>query len=62
LIDRAKYLDKMYIPTRYPNAWSEGAPYQYYTEEEARRAIDISREIIEYIEGRWRTLKSYAEG
>jgi HEPN domain-containing protein len=31
LMDAAKELDKAYIPTRYPNAHPQGAPYEYYT-------------------------------
>ena len=26
IMDGAKLLDKYYVPTRYPNAWSEGGP------------------------------------
>lgn len=52
----------MYIPTRYPNAWSEGSPYQFYTRKEAEEAIEIGNKIIEYIEGGWRTLKSSRGG
>ncbi len=58
LVDKAKYLDKMYVPTRYPNAWSEGAPYQYYTRRDAEEAIEICREVIDYIEARWKALRS----
>jgi HEPN domain-containing protein len=35
LMDAAKELDKAYIPTRYPNAHPQGAPYEYYTKKEA---------------------------
>src|SRR5205814_3865554 len=31
LIDRAKELDKHYIPARYPNGFEQGAPVDYYT-------------------------------
>ncbi len=48
LIDKAKTLDKHYIPTRYPNGFESGAPTDYYTDEEAGRAIDYAREIVEY--------------
>jgi HEPN domain-containing protein len=34
VLQEAKTLDKYYIPTRYPNAWSEGAPEDYYTRED----------------------------
>jgi len=50
LIDRAKELDKAYIPTRYPNAHPEGAPFQLYTEVEARRLIEHAERITKYCE------------
>jgi len=48
LIDLAKELDKAYIPTRYPNAHPEGAPYELYTRSEAERLINYAEEIIRY--------------
>ena len=50
-LDRAKELDKAYIPTRYPNAHPEGAPCDLYTEGEARRLIEHARGIVKYCEG-----------
>jgi len=46
IIERAKELDKHYIPSRYPNFHPEGAPMDYYTEPEARRAVDGAEMII----------------
>ncbi|MEW6685426.1 MAG: HEPN domain-containing protein [Candidatus Edwardsbacteria bacterium] len=48
LLDVAKGLDKYYIPPRYPNSYPTGAPYEYYTKEEARRAIDYATRIISF--------------
>lgn len=48
LIEKAKELDRHYIPTRYPNFHSEGAPMDYYTKKDAERAIEYAREIIEF--------------
>lgn len=48
LIYKAKELDRHYIPTRYPNFHSEGAPLDYYTREDAERAVKYAREIIEF--------------
>ncbi|MHA1617460.1 MAG: HEPN domain-containing protein [Candidatus Njordarchaeales archaeon] len=48
LIDKAKEIDKHYIPTRYPNFHSEGAPLDYYTKEEAERAVKYAEEIINF--------------
>jgi len=50
LLDLAKELDKAYIPTRYPNVHPEGAPFELYTEEEARRLIDYAEKIIKFCE------------
>jgi hypothetical protein len=52
LMDAAKELDKAYIPTRYPNAHPQGAPYEYYTKKEAER-------LIEYAEKSSSTVKVY---
>jgi len=48
LIDKAKELDRHYVPTRYPNFHPEGAPLDYYTKEDAMRAVKYAEEIIEY--------------
>ncbi len=48
LIDKAKEIDKHYIPSRYPNFHPEGAPLDYYTKEEAKRAVKYAEEIIEF--------------
>jgi len=50
LATAARELDKHYIPTRYPNSYAEGAPFEYYTEEEARRAIINAERIIRFCE------------
>jgi len=48
LIDKAKELDRHYIPTRYPKFYSEGAPLDYYTKSDAERAVRYAREVIEF--------------
>ncbi len=48
LIDKAKILDKHYIPARYPNGFEIGAPVDFYTKEEAENSIKIAEEIIEF--------------
>ncbi|MHA1610351.1 MAG: HEPN domain-containing protein [Candidatus Njordarchaeales archaeon] len=48
LIDKAKEIDKHYIPSRYPNFHPEGAPLDYYTKEEAKRAVKYAEEIIKF--------------
>jgi Uncharacterized conserved protein related to C-terminal domain of eukaryotic chaperone, SACSIN len=51
LMDAAKELDKAYIPTRYPNAHPQGAPYEYYTKKEAERLIENAEKIFKHCEG-----------
>jgi len=49
LFNRARLLDRHYIPPRYPDAYIEGSPYEYYGENDAREAINSAREIVEFI-------------
>jgi len=48
LITCAKVLDKHYIPTRYPNGFDSGAPTDFYTDEDAQKAIKSAEEILEF--------------
>ncbi len=57
IVLKAKKLDKYYIPTRYPNAWAEGAPHEYYSREDADDAIKCAKDIIEWVESVWRLLR-----
>jgi HEPN domain-containing protein len=42
------YLDKLYLPTRYPNGFESGAPGDYYTEEDSRGAIERAERILAF--------------
>jgi len=57
LIDRAKILDRHYIPTRYPNFHPEGAPLDYYTKQDAQEAVKIAEEIIGFCEDKIRAIQ-----
>jgi HEPN domain-containing protein len=46
LLDRARALDKLYIPTRYPNGLAGGAPADFYTQPEAERAIGDAEAVL----------------
>ena len=46
LMDRAHALDKLYIPTRYPNGLPGGAPADCYTRAEADRAIEDAEAVL----------------
>ncbi|MEM0153973.1 MAG: HEPN domain-containing protein [Ignisphaera sp.] len=49
-------LSKFYVPTRYPDAWSEGIPEDYYTEGEAREAIEFAEKVVTWVTAVWRKL------
>ncbi len=51
LLDRARQLDKLYIPTRYPNGLAGGAPRDFYTRDEATRAIADAEAILAVCRG-----------
>jgi HEPN domain-containing protein len=46
LINNGKMIDQFYIPARYPNGFESGAPMDFYTEEQAKDAVDKARKII----------------
>ena len=48
LVDRAKRLDRFYIPARYPNGWAKGFPAEYITQKDAEDAISDSEEILRF--------------
>lgn len=50
LLNEAKLLDLLYIPSRDPNGFSIGKPSDYYTEKQALEAIDAPGKIIEFCE------------
>lgn len=49
LIAEAIRLDKLYIPTRYPNSFASGAPKDYYTREDAGEAIRDAEKVREAV-------------
>jgi len=57
----AKVLDRYYVPTRYPNAWAEGAPHEYYAEEDAVEALSHAGKVLEWVEEVWRYLDKGGE-
>lgn len=57
----AKILDRYYVPTRYPNAWAEGAPHEYYVEADAEEALTNAGTVLEWVEEAWRYLQKERE-
>lgn len=49
LLAQAKALDKLDIPTRYPNGLPDSIPAEVYTEPEARSAIESAGQVIEAV-------------
>ncbi|HSR12517.1 MAG TPA: HEPN domain-containing protein [Thermodesulfobacteriota bacterium] len=52
LMEDAVFLDKMYIPTRYPNGLPHGIPHDYFTEKEAWQAVRAGERIYEWCKGK----------
>ncbi|MDI6716840.1 MAG: HEPN domain-containing protein [Actinomycetota bacterium] len=48
LLKKAANLDKLYIPSRYPNGFDWGAPMDYFGRDDAEKAISDAEDIISY--------------
>lgn len=48
VMNKARLLDRHCIPPRYPHSFPEGAPLDYYTEEDAMEAIEAAGEVLEF--------------
>lgn len=48
LVDEAKLLDRLYIPTRYPNGLPQGIPHDYFTSQDAEQALKAAVRIYEW--------------
>ncbi|MBI4582671.1 MAG: HEPN domain-containing protein [Planctomycetes bacterium] len=48
LVDCGRRLDHFYIPTRYPNGFDQGKPADFFSKEEADKAISDAEKIIEF--------------
>ncbi len=44
-------LDKVYIPTRYPDVYTWGAPMDYFTAENASESIHCVEDVFRFLEG-----------
>ncbi len=52
LVERGRVLDNFYIPSRYPNSHSEGAPFEHYGALQSEEGIRYAREILEFVRAR----------
>ena len=46
-LSQAKRLDKLYIPTRYPNGLPDSIPAEVFTAEEAQEAISMAKQLAD---------------
>ncbi len=53
----AKRLDQYYISSRYPDAYIEGAPFEFFTREQAVEAVGYASKILDIIEGEFHAEK-----
>jgi HEPN domain-containing protein len=51
VLNCARSLDKYYVPTRYPNSFESGSPYEYFTRRDAEDAIVCGGRIIAFCKG-----------
>lgn len=47
LEEAGQRLDQYYIPTRYPDAQPAGAPFRFFTGDQAREALEFAEEFVE---------------
>ena len=47
----AATLDKLYIPTRYPNGFEEGVPRDYFMASDADEALGLAEVVIAFCRG-----------
>jgi len=48
---QARLLDQFYIPTRYPDAQPSGAPYEFFSCQQAEQALEFARNFLAAAEG-----------
>jgi len=54
-------LGKMYITARYPDALPGGTPAEYFTENEARKAVECGEKILRWVRDAANSLREEAE-
>lgn len=52
LVDKARYLDNLYVPTRYANGHPEGSPFEHYGTLQSGMAIEYAGEILSFVRAR----------
>lgn len=49
LLDKARLLDRHYIPSRYPNVYESGYPGMFYDHKTAKEAILACEEFVKWV-------------
>ncbi|MGC8966893.1 MAG: HEPN domain-containing protein [Thermus sp.] len=49
LVEKARYLDGLYIPTRYPDAFPEGPSAEHYGPLQSEEAVSYAREVLGFV-------------
>ncbi len=57
IVEFCMRLNKYYVPTRYPDVWSEGIPEEQYTEKESLEAISMAENVLNWVRELWESLK-----
>lgn len=47
----ARELDKVYIPTRYPDVYDSGSPHEYFDARDAAAHVECAAGIVAHLEG-----------
>jgi HEPN domain-containing protein len=50
LLDAARELDLLYVPTRYPNGLDQGTPAQTFSAAQSARALDLAARFLDAVE------------
>lgn len=45
----ARQLERHYIPTRYPDAYPKGSPFEFYDEQETESALECARCLLDFV-------------
>lgn len=51
VLGQATFLDRYYIPTRYPNGLPAGVPHDYFSKADAEQAIEAAEAILGWCQG-----------
>ncbi|MHA1369483.1 MAG: HEPN domain-containing protein [Promethearchaeota archaeon] len=49
IIKCIRLLERHYIPTRYPDSYNNGAPFEFYDDDTAKEAIECAKKIIKFL-------------